>query len=457
MHTILDVVTAVTSLTSFRRLMASLDTQSVPATQFLVVAVPQGLVRTDLEKVRTLAAYRPNLVVTDEHPDWWSAALTASRAGYVLPVSETETVAPEGVARVLEALGMELDAVVARRTVPNLPSDWTVFGPGSPPEREDLARADLDRLAVALRRDLLEGRATPTSVNDVRREALAAATTVEILRGAPLLGGSPASSGGHASPSGRSSVLATGTWSQGALHLELSLPRADEDTFVVLRNLETGSDWHVPVRVDEPSAEVTVDPLTAGAGRPLGRGRWVLDLHDDDDVRTVAWVRSPGSALIGALVVAAVRGPRGRIVLDVGATHRSPLRGMDPALAHIREDARGTRLDWDLPFAHVTGEARLPARVKLGELPVQAELVSGDGRAGLGAWLTGLPSREPVSVALAGSPFHPTGHDLVVAHTGEMEIRRTERAEPDRRAPVPPRPLVRRAMGRVVSRLRPGA
>ncbi|MCW2826783.1 MAG: hypothetical protein JWQ67_399, partial [Marmoricola sp.] len=200
MHTILDVVTAVTSLTSFRRLMASLDTQSVPASQFLIVAVPQGLDRTDLEKVRTLAAYRPNLVVTEEHPDWWSAALTASQAGYVLPVSETETVAPEGVARLLEALGMELDAVVARRTVPNLPSDWTVFGPGSPPEREDLARADLDRLAVALRRDLLEGRATPASVNDVRREALAAATTVEILRGAPLLRGSPESSGGDASP-----------------------------------------------------------------------------------------------------------------------------------------------------------------------------------------------------------------------------------------------------------------
>lgn len=458
MHTLLDVVTTVTSLKSFRRLLVSLDAQTVAAERFRVVATPQGLDRPDLEKLRTLAAYRPNLVVTAEDADWWSLAVSASHADYLLPVAETERVAAPGLARVLESVALELDVVVARASVPNVPSAWAVFGPGSTPGRDELAGADVEQVAVVLRRGLVPTVAVPTSVGDVRRAALAAATSVEIMRGEPLVLGAVNPARAVVSGPRGDKVAATGTWSDGALHLDLS-PASPQDipSYATVRSLDSGQDWMLPVHSVDGATSVVLDPMTAADGMPLARGRWVLDVHTSHDTHPLSWARSPGSALLSGTVVAAVKGAAGRVVLDVGSSRRSPLRGMDPAMARIHEDVRGTRLDWTLPFVHVSGEARMPAVVKLGDFKVRAEVASGDGRASLGVWLTGLPSREAVSVSFGGSPFHATGHDLLIAHTGEMELLRAQPGgTPGDPSPAPVT-RARRALGRVASRLMPSS
>jgi hypothetical protein len=459
---LIDVVVAVRDLKAFRRLVISVDSQSVPASAFGVVAVPVGLTDTDLAQLRTLAEHRPNLIVADEPSPWWSAALSTSDADYILPMADDERVAPGALQRVLDGIVRGPDALVGRAVMTGGSTDWAVFADGVAPDRDLLGRSDMDRMAVVMRSDLLSGNAPRASVPEVRRAALAATSSVQILRGDPLLLGVVGQARPNASGVTTHQVMATGTWADGTLRLQLSWPAPDDEgTYMVLRSLETGLDWRLPLQPSGESATVVVDPLTAGGGRPLAAGRWVLDLHEEGpEMHAVAWTRSPGSALLADLVVAAVRGVGGRVVLDVGATRRSPLRDMDAATAQIHEDARGTRLDWVLPFAHVTGEASLPAVVNLGNFPLRAELVSRGQRASLGTWLSGLPSRSAVAVSVAGSPFHATGHDLVIAHTGEMELLRTPR-EPRvaRGGPAgAPRTLpteVRRVLGRIASLLRP--
>ncbi len=453
----IDVVVPVNDPKAFRRLLGSVDSEPVPARAFGVLAMPVGLSDAEVTKLRTLARHRPNLEVGGEAADWWGAALSTSRAEYVLPVADHERLAPGALQRVLDAATDSSDALMGRAVMPGGSTDWAVFADGSTPSEHVLERTDAGRLAVVMRRDLVSSAAQHVSVLDVRRAALATLTPVQVLRGDPLLLGTPASS--EASRPGTDGVRAAGTWAEGSLHLDLQVPGPGAGSYVVVRSLETGLDWRLPLQQTDSTTTVVVDPLASGDGRPLAAGRWVLDLYDGDAVHAITWSSNPGSALLGDLAVATVRGAGGRVVLDLGATHRSPLRDLDAALAQIHEDARGTHLDWVLPFAHVTGEATLPAVIRVGDFPLRAELVSQAGSARLRTWLSGLPTRSAVAVSLAGSPFHPTGHDLVIAHTGEMELQRTPR-EP-RAARGGPAKVSRslpsragRVIGRIASRLR---
>ncbi len=261
-------------------------------------------------------------------------------------------------------------------------------------------------------------------VADVRRAAVASGTPT-LLPGHPVLRRPrPASTEEAEAPQ---SLWATGSWSEGTLRLEIALDEGDQVDHATLRHVDSGVDWRLPARHDAGHLEVEVDPGTLADGEPLGRGRWVVDVHasgapGDSSSRPVAWRQTPGSALLSGVVVTAARGKRQRVVLDVGATRRSPLADLSADGAAIEESARGTLLRWPLPFVDVVGEGSWPATLDLGGFPVTARVRSADDSASLEAWLSGLRSRVPVSMELAGSPAYATGFDLDISAIGLMAL-----------------------------------
>lgn len=448
MHARIDVLARVSDIGDFRRLLVSLDAQSLSPTEFAVVAVPDGLDDAGSELLQRLAGYRPNLVVAEVGAGWTASGTTPG--AYVLPMGHDEVLLPGGLARLADALGDDPDVVVARGVVPGQLTDWQLYA-----ETTALASTydalDFAHVAVLVRREHLSGlESTNASLGELRHAGVAAARTVRALDGAPVLEGPSTIPEAR----GQSPVWAEASWTDRSLAVEID--STDETTavsYVSLRSLDSGIDWRLAWEPRDGGLRLRIDPATAADGEPLARGRWVMDLQTAaGTVHAVRWRESPGSVLLGALLVGAVKGKGERLLLDLGATRRSPFRDLDPAAAEIEEDARGTELRWPLPLAFVAGDEVLPAGVRLGDFPLVAQVRAGAGEAVLHAWLSGLAGRTPLAVAIAGSPYHDSGFDLEIALTGEMALvpREIEESRETAAASTP-----RRAVSGLTERLRP--
>jgi hypothetical protein len=405
MDTELDVLVTVRDIKAFGGLLASLDSQTLPARAFRVVAAPEGLDPSARDLLDRLAAHRPNVVVGDE---------PSAPVGLVLPLSDQERLTAGALERLLAtAQSTGAEVVVGKAVAPT--TDWTVFDADRVVPASALAGVDVSSLPV-----VMPGGTTPLAdVAAARRAAVDAAQDVAVLASRVVLA-APGSEQASVAPPRR---VVDVEWRDGVLEVR---DTAGGVVRAVLRSLASGAEWAVPA--DEAGHLVRIDPRTAALGRPLAKERWVVDLHLADRVVAAA----PSDALPCAFLeltpghpaVVVLRRAEGQLLLDLALDQGLPRRVFRPGTARIAESARGTLLEWPLRIHDFTSTGQIQVGLRIGSLPFRAELVHGDGEPVLRAWLSGLPGVEPLSVQVRGKRWHRTGAELVIANAGSMSLRR---------------------------------
>ncbi|HET9873680.1 MAG TPA: hypothetical protein VFP89_13935 [Propionibacteriaceae bacterium] len=452
MTSAIAILVAVSKVEPFRHLLASLDRQDADPGTFSVIAVQQGLSPDDADLLAKLVRYRPNLhVLRDAETEPFAAALSASYEELVLPLDQRDQLYPRALSA-LSTAAAHADLVVGKPVSVRVSSALRAL-PTSDGAVDAAALQPLASWLPALvRRTLLHNLAPDATLADVRRHAVENATSHAFVSRLPVvkIAGSPAEDLPNLPADGTRIGTLTARWENGALALSTTVTTTDGatpgSTRVWLRHLVSGLEWPLDTSV-EPApgmdgfeVSAVVDPSTAAQGSRLDTGQWVAlaQVTRPDGVRRRRLpIRGlPGPALVDRrMVVPTV--VNGRFVVDIGATVANPVDKLEVSTATIREDARGTRLSLPLHLAEVRTEGPLPAKIRLGQFPLEAEIKIDDGEARLESWLSGLPGTQPVSTSLAGSRWHPTGAELVITATGEMSIRAAQTPPP---APKPAAP-----------------
>jgi hypothetical protein len=426
----LSIHVRVRDVTRFQGLLTTLDRQTMPADRFVVAVAPDGLSPADVQLLERRAAFRPNVVVGH-----------AGTGTYLLPLSEDERLTPHAL-ELLVARAEETGApaVIGKRAGGR--ADWRLFVEDRELSGEDLGAVDASELPVLVR------------AGDI--DPFEPAARTEVLRrlpGAAVLASSVVLAGQRPEPAVLPTVDVTARWHEGVLEL---VGPADAD-LAVLRSREDGTEWPVSLSEVDGGKVARIDPATAAFGRPLSRGRWLVDWCGS--ARSVACASElPSSAVTASGLLAVVKGAHGALLLDVGATRRLPVRIFRPAAAQVAESAKGTRLRWPLDLEDLSRGSSLSAALRIGDFPVGARLVAGEPPA-LEAWLSGVPGRSQLSLSVAGSPAHPVGADLVIENGGTMRIVPASRpkASPSAKAAAPAaRSGVARRARRLASRARRG-
>ncbi len=416
------ILVQVHRLAAFRQLLRSLDRTPSLDGGVVVVADPSGLDAAARETFDRLVRHRVDVRVGDDRDG----------AEWDLPLEETDVLAPGAVDLLLaQAAATGADVVLGRRAA--APSDWTLFAhDGAVPAAE--VAVDVTDLPV-----LVRGGTTSGPVADRRRAGVRDATTVAVLAQHVVLEGSSVAL--EEAPATRVEA----TWREGAL--ELVVGEAVER--IVLTNLDTGTAWALPV---EPGGVVRIDPRRASFGRPLQHGHWVVDAVGAP-APAVSVDRLPRCALLDGGLLVPVRSA-GRLVLDVGATKRFRGSAFPPEGAEIVETGQGSRLRWETTAVDLTTGRDVPAVLKAGPFLTAAVLRPRDGGVVVEAWMSGLPSRSSLALAVAGSDFHALGSDLVIENAGGMSIRPAPAKA--KTLPVPPPSGLRARLAKVpgVRRLR---
>ncbi|MDO9380914.1 MAG: hypothetical protein Q7T56_18880 [Nocardioidaceae bacterium] len=422
------VVVTASSVHSFRDVLVSLDQQTLDASQFAVVGVHDALGSADREPMRQMARHRPNVsVVADD-----SALGSVVGDGLVATLADGERLVAEGLERLLAA-STDADLVVGRPSTPS--ASLTVrqlFGAGA------LDRDVLSDLAAHLpslaRVSLLDADAPVGSVADLRARAVAGAISPVLLTGRPV--------GSAPTPPERVVVAAssqvridagTARWDGGTLVLETVVAATGDaslrpDTLTAwVRHTKRGTELQVPVETspsdDGLQVRVSVD-LVQHAGR-VDPGAWVVVVQVATSLgvarRRLGPTDLPAPAIVdGRLVTLALE--KKRLLVDVGATRPSRLPVTDLSGVSVVESARGTELSLPLPLGSVSGDADVPAVLRLGGFPLRAHLVRRGDRYHLEGFLSGLAGREPMTLSVAGSAWLRLGCDLVIDGRGTMTV-----------------------------------
>jgi hypothetical protein len=424
-------------LEQVKRLVRSLDRQTLPAADFEVV-LPAGADQLD-----ALAAHRPNVkVVRDGEPA--GGLLAAADGDFVLAVRQDETLFPGALARLRDfAEQHDVDGVAARVVVPGVPAPASLW-------------ADADRI---------DDRATAEGQLLVRRDA--ATWSADRLQQSPtarigVLGRyavtrrstGPAETVADPAGSSRAAIAVEELgWQDGSLHLVLQIPGPAGADRAVLQLRHAGSEetFLVPAEVSPADSgaglrlTAAIAPTgTPAAGQSLAAGIWhvevVLVAAEEIAAVAVPWSPCP-PALIGATAVVPVAGPAvsgtRSLTLDVGPTTQPLLSNLDPAGGTVTESVAGSELVLDLPALHVFGSDGLDGFIALAKMRLPARLRVRDGRAQLVAMVTGLAGNLALSAEFGPGPLRPTGLSLQVDGTGAMSVITTPPPAPKPPAPAP--------------------
>ena len=405
-------------------LVASIDAQAAPRDTFDVVFVDGGSSDGSPERLRRLAAARPNVAHLAASADLDTAGLV--RAG--LEHAQGDLVA---VVRPGDLLTRHAVALVAAAAVDG--GDAVLGRPSSVPDGDGLPLVDgpvgeaprsWPGALLAVRRAALQSAADPAA-------SLLDPTHVEPGWHVVALGSM--ASTGRPWPAGGPTADGQLRWSGTELLVEAGLDPEDAGATA----------WLVLARAD--SSEEVALPAQVEAG-PDGRAvvGAAVDLAPDGGQGDGVWnvrlrVRSLGAdrtvALAGAAPAPAVLHGRqvfpattaGGLTLDVGAT-RSSLVGRVPiGDATLTETARGAQLTLRCAKVHVVGDSSTPVAVLLGRFALPARLVCTGGAAHVEAWVSGLAGRSRISVQTGDGKPRRTGLDLRIGGTGEMILARTPR------------------------------
>jgi hypothetical protein len=408
-------------LEQVKRLVRSLDRQTLPSADFEVV-LPAGADQLD-----TLAAHRPNVkVVRDGEPV--GGLLAAADGDFVLAVRQDETLFPGALARLrVFAEEHDVDGVAARVVVPGVPVPASLWADADHVDDHGTAEAQL-----LLRRDAATWSADRLQPSPTARIGVLGRYAVT-LRGH----GAAAAAGS----SGTEITVEELGWQDEALHLavQISGPASADRAVLQLRHASSEETFLVPAEVSSADSgaglrlTAAIAPTrTPADGQSLAAGIWHVEvvLAAAEEIAAVAIPWSPcPPALIGGTAVVPAPGPAGggtrSLTLDVGPTTQPLLSNLDPAGGTVTESVAGSELVLDLPALHVFGSDGLDGFIALAKMRLPARLRVRDGRAQLVALVTGLAGSLALSAEFGPGPLRPTGLSLQVDGIGAMSVIRT--------------------------------
>ena len=426
-------------------LVESLDAQSLSYRDFdVVLLVSEGAVSLR-RRLEQLAGRRPNVVISPfEGP--WPDAIRSTGAGLatplVLPLSPqlnggATRLHPEALSRLADFVQTKGCDVVLGRT------SWSAAGRPLPFDlRHDVARIDAARVRNFITAATLAYRPEFIRTHQLLRDAsdldkIDASASFGILGSYPIV--ARLSDADDSALPFQGAVEprlpnVTASWRDGRILLAADPPSPDGDPtwLLSIRRSDTGLEYWLPSAQDAPLTW-ELDVRSAALSAALPDGQWSLMSNAyAGDGQPVARSPVPATPLAtgivdGKLVVPA--GVKGGFVIDVGATHFSPVPSLDADQVHIIEDADGVLFTARLPEMYTNGPADIAGAVTLDRLSFPARLVAAEHEVRLCFFVSGLAGESVLATRFGTAPAMPTGLNLVITGTGEIGV-----------APTPPPP-----------------
>ncbi len=252
----------------------------------------------------------------------------------------------------------------------------------------------------------------------------------------------------------------TASWRDGRILLAAKVadPDGDRKYLLSIRGPENGPEYWLPT-AEDANAGWELDVRSAALGAPLPDGLFSVmgNLYAADGEPLA---RSPVSAIPletgivdGRPVVPASR--KGKLVIDVGATHFAPVPSLEVDQVHITEDARGALFTARLPEMYTTGPADTHGAVTLGRLTLPAWLAAAEREVKLRFFVSGLAGESTLATRFGTAPAAPTGLNVVITGTGEIGVTPTPPPPPP--PATPPKPIKKAAAAKpapLMTRLR---
>jgi hypothetical protein len=446
------MVPRVDDVAKLKRLVTSLDQQTLPTEDFEVVLNSLDG-EAELTSLDALAAHRPNVKVvrtTDAVRD----LLSATEGDFVLAVAQDETLFPSALARLYDfAEQRKLEAVVGRVVEPENPAPTQLWTDQPGIEDTDSGTAlggagDLPPGQLFVRRDAAQLTDTGLQTTSSRIGVLGShAVTLRRDQQSRDLGA--------AAGAAPAVTVENAEWREGSLHLSLQAsakgsgaqrPRA----VLQLTHADTQETFLVPAEVapaalpdGQPSpdssgdaglrVEAAIAPTrTPEVGQQLDIGIWQLRLVVAVGLETMPPAPIPWSpcppALIGRSAVVPAPGTGSDVpslTLDVGPIEYPLLSGLDPAEGTVTESVVGSELTLGLPQLHVFDSDGLDGFIALGKMRLPARIRVRDGGGQLVALVTGLAGNSVISAQFGPGPLRPTGLSLQITGVGAMSLIKT--------------------------------
>ena len=409
-------------------LVASLDDQSLPTSEFSVVFIDQGHDERTASRLRRLAERRPNVRVARGDDE----ARTLLGEGAVALLRTSDVLVPDALARTVAFL--DADVVVGSRL--------------------DEALTVADAPFAAHRIAYLQGQGLDPLGDKLQRTVAALTPTVAVLD-EPVLRG----------PGGwnRSGALWTDAlgWSGDVLTLSVDglsgvdLP-PQARVSLVARHAGDSRQVRLPSTTTGTALSSSFAPDVEATRLGLNEGRWHLRVEITAHGRQRSLplrTRDARSAVVRETVVSVVD-HRDGLVVWVGEARPSVLRFDAPA-ARCHERASGTLLTLPLVDLHVDSPSA-GGDLLIGPIVVPARIVlTPEGSPALQSFVSGMPGRYPLSTRF-GATAVPLGHDLVVDGVGAMTLSPTPETPSPRPAgrPGQTRPPAPRGAPGALQRLR---
>jgi hypothetical protein len=438
-------------------LINSLDAQSLPYDRFETVYADWGSTDGTLQRLRRLAASRPNVKLTggpgnatDE--ELIMVALAAATGDYVLVVQPAHRLLPQALERLVQFAEEHQAEVVVGRTIRNGASDLALVPANRPRILGDDLAPWLAADAVLVRRSLLLDVDRLPGQRGFADQILARTDAVAGYADYPVLLG-PDAEGIEVPPGGHPSVH----WVDAQLQLQLTVereagePAEDARIVVALQHSVTGEEFAVPAALtfqtgeessaDAPapdtagstggsprhgswSLDALIDPEQAALGQTLPDGLWQIVVRiavaGRERAITLAQAEVPPALLDGRGFV--VTSSDGRMVLDVGAVQHGLVGRASADDAQVTESVAGSLLKLMVPALYVEGTGTYPGHLLIGSLPLPATLVCDGEQAFVECYVSGLPGRAALSVQFGGAKPIPTGLSLDISAVGAMKV-----------------------------------
>ena len=425
-----------------KRLVLSLDQQSLAYADFEVVFADLGRNEHLTRRLTQLCGHRPNMrVVTgsgQESPaQVLNDALGVADGEYVLFLEDEEVLLPEALERLHRVAAAKGADVVVGRDAGRIPRQLFADSPELS-EPVDAAGMYVGYRTSFLRSTGLRFETDASTPHDerFRASALGSAGAVAALGSYPCSRDVP--------DGGEQLVLADSstTWHGDALTVSTTVAAGPGSvvpetalTRLVLRSSESGVQYPLESRVSAGEGMLTVEaevrPASAALGESLGDGGWQVWVEMVADAFYASAPVEPcdvQSAIIDGRVVSHRR--RSPVLeLQIGVTNRGIVRGR-PADTTITDSATGTLLKIALPNVHVHGSGEIAGRIALDRLVVPARIVFDAGVACVEGKASGLAGHYAISTQFGTNRLVPTGLTLVVSGLGEMSVVRTRPQNP---------------------------
>jgi hypothetical protein len=464
-------------------LINSLDVQSLPYDRFETVYADWGSTDGTLQRLRRLAASRPNVKLTGgpgnaTDDELIMVALAEATGDYVLVVQPAHRLLPQALERMVQFAEEHQAEVVVGRTIRNGASDLALVPANRPRILGDDLAPSLAAGAVLVRRTLLLDVDRLPGQRGFADQILARTDAVAGYADYPVLLGAEAERT-EVPPGGHPTVQ----WVDAKLHLQLTVereagePAEDAQIVVALQHSVTGEEFAIPVALsfqtgDESSAEASPPDTSGSTGGSRGHGCWSLDALIDPEqaalgqtlpdglwqivVRiaiagreraiTVAQSEVPPALLDGRGFV--VTSSDGRMVLDVGAVQHGLVARASADDAQVTESVAGSLLKLMVPGLYVEGTGTYPGHLLIGSLPLPATLVSDGEQVFVECYVSGLPGSAALSVQFGGAKPIPTGLSLDISAVGAMKVVKTPAAPAKPASKPAPKAASKQAGGR---------